>query len=123
MEILQAARLIRLISKSAGPLANGLGFRRSIVKQAMTDVVFRPLVYEQALSRFKGRGNGNEYDMVIFLLEHGLFRTIMRKNDTITERLFETLLWWKKLGLYHFNRSVDEEWLKELKEFNNRGPV
>jgi len=120
MSIIQSAKVVRLISKAAAPLAKGMGFPKPVIHQHMSNILFQPIVYEISLRRFNGRGSGNEYDMVIFLLDYGLFRTLMREDEAMTERLFGILMWWKNLGLYDSSRYISYEWLNEIRKANAR---
>lgn len=120
MGLLETAKALRLVKKGSKPLAKGLGTRPVYVHRAMLDLFNGPIVPLAAQNAFGGRYAGNQYDMVVFLVEFGLYRQNIGAGDELSERLFETLRWWRRLGLYEergYGGSLEFE--EEMKENAN----
>lgn len=100
MGLLETAKVFRLVNKASKLLAKGLGTRPVYVHREMLDVLNGPLTPISAKDAFGGRDAGNQYDMVVFLVEFGLYTQNIAAGDELSERLFGTLRWWKRLGLY-----------------------
>ena len=116
MGLLKSARISRLAYKGSKPLAKGLGLPPYQVHRGMVQILNRPVVTENAENVFYAGNVGNHYDMVVFLIEHGLCHNMMRENPFFTERLFETLKWWESLGLYDlYSYAPSSEWIGHIK--------